>query len=172
MTFFVAQIIGVVTIPIEIASMQFKNMKYILTAQCLSNFLIVVQYALLGGLSGAAVCIVATVQTLTLYIYRKKEKPFPTVLTGVFLFAYLLSSIVIFRTANDILSCAAAILFGISVAQTQSAKYRVFILVNSILWIIYDINTAAYTMIITHGIAVVSVIVGMMRLDTPKRSIG
>lgn len=166
MAFLIAQVIGIVATLIEIAIMQFKNMKYVLIGQCISNLLVVIQYALLGGMSGAAVCIIATFQTLILYAYRKKEKDFPIIFTGVFLIAYLLSSIIVFKSFIDIIACIAAILFGISVIQTQSSKYRIIILINSILWIVYDINTAAYTMIITHGIAVVSVIIGMIRLDT------
>lgn len=165
MAFLLAQIIGIMATVVEIVIMQFKNIKYILTGQCLSNFLIVIQYALLGGMSGAAVCVVATIQTLILYIYRKKEKHFPAALTILFLLLYLFSSLMTFKSPADILSCLAALLFAISVTQTESSKYRIIILINSILWIIYDINTKAFTMITTHAIAVVSVIIGMIRLD-------
>ena len=57
-------------------------------------------------------------------------------------------------------------LIGLSVVQSKSWKYRIIILANSLLWIVYDIIISApIPMVVTHGIAVVSVIVGMIRMD-------
>lgn len=64
----------------------------------------------------------------------------------------------------------AAVLFALSVVQTKAGKYRLIILVNSLLWIAYDIIISApVPMLVTHAIAVVSVIVGIIRLDLGKK---
>ena len=41
-------------------------------------------------------------------------------------------------------------------------------LVNSLLWITFDLCVSAYTAIITHGIILVSIIVGMIGIDSKK----
>lgn len=166
----VAFSISLAALILEIVIYQFKEMKAIVIGQCVSNFLILLTYALSDGLSGAAVCAVATVHTLLIYLlYQKKSKDIPVWFALAFVVVYLVCSAFTYKGVIDIIPAAAAALFAVSVVQTKSWKYRIIILVNSLLWIAYDIIISApVPMMVTHSIAVVSVIVGMIRLDAGR----
>ena len=168
-TFFLAQVIGVLVTVTSIVSVQFKNLRYILIGSVLSNLLVSLNYALLGGLSGAGVCILATVQTFWIYLYNRKEASFPLPLNLGFMAGYTIVSALSFNGVPSVLSCLAAYLYALAVAQSDSKMYRVFMLLNSFLWIAYDIYTRAYTTIFTHGFLVVSILLAMYRLDRKKQ---
>ena len=159
--------ISMAALILEIIIYQFKGMKAIVIGQCVSNLLILLTYALGDGLSGATMCAVATIHTFLIYwLYQKNNKK----ISGWFVIAsivvYLGCSVFTFKSLIDLIPTAAAVLFALSVVQSKSWKYRIIILVNSILWISYDIIISApIPMVITHGIAVVSVIIGMIRMD-------
>ena len=159
--------ISMVALILEIVIYQFKGMKAIVIGQCVSNFLILLTYALGDGLSGAAVCAVATIHTFLIYwLYQKNNKEISGWFVASFIVAYLVCSAFTYKDLIDLIPAMAAVLFALSVVQSKSWKYRIIILVNSLLWIAYDIIISApVPMLITHGIAVVSVIVGMLRMD-------
>lgn len=161
--------ISMVVLILEIVIYQFKGMKSIVIGQCVSNFLVLLTYALGDGLSGAAVCAVATLQTFLIYwFYQKNEKDIPQWFAVSFVAVYLICSAFTYKSPVDIIPIGAAVLFAVSVVQKTAWKYRVLMFVNCALWIGYDILIAApIPILITHGIGVVSVVVGMIRLDLP-----
>ena len=74
-----------------------------------------------------------------------------------------------YKTIIDIIPAIAAVLFAVSVVQSKSWKYRIIMFANSILWLLYDIIILApIPMLITHCTGVISVIVGIIRLDLWK----
>lgn len=168
--------ISVATLILEIALYQFKRMKTIVITQCVTNFLVVLTYALGDGLSGAAVCSVATVQTFLIYVlYQKNDREISKAFTGIFIAAYLVCSAFTFAGLIDIIPASAAVLFALGVVQSKAWKYRIIFFANCLLWIIYDIIIAApVPMLITHTMGVVSVVIGIIRLDlkewTKKKS--
>ena len=163
----VAFSISIAALILEIAIYQFKGMKAIVIGQCASNFLILLTYALGDGLSGAAVCAVATIHTFLIYwLYQKKDKDIPAWFVAAFVAVYIICSVFTYKGMIDLIPTAAAVLFALSVVQSKSWKYRIIILANSLLWIAYDvIISAPVPMLVTHAIAVVSVVVGIIRLD-------
>lgn len=162
--------ISVLALVLEIAIYQFKGMKAIVIGQCVSNFLILLTYFLGDGLSGAAVCAVATVHTfLIYYLYQKNDKSISSWFVWSFVIVYLVCSVVTYKSIIDIIPTIAAVLFALSVVQSKAWKYRIIIFANSILWISYDIIISApIPMLVTHCIAVISVVVGIIRLDICK----
>ena len=140
----VAFSISMLALILEIVIYQFKGMKSIVVGQCVSNFLILLTYALGDGLSGAAVCAVAMVHTFLIYfLYQKQDKKIPLRFASVFVVIYLACSIFTYKSIIDVVPIMAAVLFALSVVQTKAGKYRLIILVNSLLWIAYDIIISA-----------------------------
>lgn len=168
MNFYIAQLIGVVVAVIAIISVQFKNLRTILVSQIIVNILAALNYALLGGFSGAGVNILAIIQTIWIYFYTRKGKKFSLPAGVLCMAAYLLISIISFSGFPTILSCTAALLYALSVMQSSAKKYRFFCLFNSIVWIGYDIYTCAYTTIFTHGFLVISILIAIYRRDRRK----
>lgn len=84
-------------------------------------------------------------------------------LTAIFIVAYIVASLAVYRRSADILSGIAAVTFALAVAQSKAVDYRVLMSINSLLWIIYDLVIGAFTMIITHGLLLGSLIIAMIR---------
>lgn len=172
MNFIIGQIISFLALIIAVVIAQFKNVKHILLGQIASNLAVAVSFCFLGGMSGAWICIVAAVQTLIIYFANKHNlaKKKKDILSVLFAFAYIIGTAFVYQSWADIVSCACSLLYILAIIQTDTRKYRWFMAANSLLWIIYDINTAAYVNIITHGMLLVSLIIAMIRLDRKNAS--
>ena len=55
-------------------------------------------------------------------------------------------------------------------AQEKSSNYRVFMVLNGVLWSIYDVSVGAYTMILSHAVTAISATIGIIRLDLKKEN--
>ena len=62
-----------------------------------------------------------------------------------------------------------AVLFVLAIVQSESGKLRIIMMVNALLWIIYDYKTKAYTNILTHGLELLSILIAMVRLDRKSK---
>lgn len=167
-TFIAAQIIGILITVSSVIGMQFKDMKWVLMGQIVSNLLTALNLALLGGLSGAGICITATVHTVTVFLLKMKNRKFPAEMSIVFAAVYTLCSIAAYKSAFDILALVAALIYAMSVIQPRSSVCRIYLLINSLLWIIYDLSIGAYTTIITYVILITSIVIAMIRIDVKE----
>lgn len=171
MNFIIGQIISVISLIISSVCVQFKKLKHVLLGEMLSNTATALSFVFLGGLSGAWICIVAALQTWVMYLANKhnvsgKKRNF---LTVIFAAAYIAGTAYIYQGWNDVVSCTAALLYVMAIMQKDAAKHRLFMAMNSMLWIIYDLAVMAFVNVITHGTMLASLIIAMIRLDLKKR---
>lgn len=168
MEFLFSQVCGLIVSVAIVASMQFKDIRYALTCQLICNSVGALSYILVGGLSGCGIYIVALSQTIVYFIFRLKNKKAPTALAAVFLVLYVLCSMSTYKSPIDLLSAAAAICCALALAQEKASRYRSITLINGLIWVIYDLNVGAYTMILAHLATATSAAVGILRLDLKK----
>lgn len=173
MNFIIAQIIGIVTAVITIGCVQFKNEKILLIGYFLSNVLTATNCALLGGLAGAWICMVAAVQTLIVYFVNKKEpetaRKGRRIVALVFVIIYIIGTIIAFQGWPDLVVLGCAMLYTTTIVQENSSRMRTATAGNMVLWIIYDITIGAYTNIITHALTLISTLTAKWRLDRKKK---
>lgn len=169
--FILAQIVGVLTTVVAVATFQFKDVRHILLGNVLSNLMVALQFALLGGLSGAWICIVAALQTVVMYFLDKKENTgtLRRYLLLLFCAMYIAGTCIVYKGWGDIVSCVCALIYVVAILQTDSKSFRKCIFVNASLWIVYDIYTMAYASVLTHGMELVSIITAMLRMDRKKK---
>lgn len=169
MQFIIAQILGLVVAFISLGCVQFKSEKIILIGQFLSNFLTGISCALLGGLAGAWICILASVQTLIISFIGKNDKgnaqTKKNIVSLIFALAYIAGTLLTYQSWADFVVCICAMLFTLTIIQENSGKMRTVMIFNMALWVIYDFSIGAYTNIITHGSTMISVITAKLRLD-------
>ena len=124
---------------------------------------------LLGGFSGAGICLIAIIQSVVYFVlnYKKIEPPF--YVTIIFVCLFVSCSIIYYKSPIDLLSGGAAICFALSMAQKSSSKARIVYLLNPVFWTIYDVFTLAYVMIFIHGAIFVSTLFAIIRLDILKK---
>lgn len=165
--YIISQVISFVVWGINIAIAQMKDVKYVLLGEVIGNLLLGLSYTMLGGLSGGWVCLVAAVQTIILFFTNNKDisSKAKNVLLIVFAAIYVIGTVVVYQGWGDIISCACAIVYVLAIMQTDTAKYRKYKVLNSFLWTIYDIKIAAFASLLMHGSILISLVVGMIRLD-------
>lgn len=165
----ISQTCGLIVSAAAITSMQLKNIKLILLCLIICNGVGAASYILLGGLSGCGIYLVALVQTIVCFFFRLKDKKVHVWVVIFFLALYILCLAMAYKSPIDIISALAAVTCALSLIQEKPSRYRILMLMNGILWMIYDVNVSAYTMIISHIATTVSAGVGIIRLDLIKR---
>lgn len=169
--FIIAQAVGLLGTIATVATFQFKDKRHILLGNVVNNLLVALQFALLGGLSGAWVCIVGAVQTVVMYFVDRKPDAKKLWLCLLILFCamYIVGTCIVYQGWGDILTCVCALFYVLAILQKDSKGFRRYILVNASVWIVYDIYTLAFSGMLTHGLALVSILVAMVRLDFKKK---
>lgn len=168
--FVFSQICGLIVSLAAILSMQLKNIRWILVCLLICNGVGALSYILLGGLSGCGIYLVALLQAVIYYFFRVKDKKAPIVLSAVFLVAFLVCSLTTYKSPVDLISALAALTCALSLMQEKPSLYRVFMLFNGAIWMIYDISVGAYTMVISHIATTLSAGIGIVRLDLKKNN--
>jgi len=170
MNFIISQILGMIVSVAAIASMQMKGVVPVLVCQLVCNTLGAVSYILVGGLSGCGIYFVALLQTIIYFVIRQKEKNAPAYLAIIFVFAFLSCSVTTYQSPYDIFSAVAAVTCALALSQEKASAYRLFMLANGLIWVVYDVSVGAYTMIISHAVTAVSALVGIVRLDMGRKA--
>ena len=165
MEFWFSQICGIIVSIAAITSMQLKNIKHIMVCRLVCNGVGALSYILVGGLSGCGIYLVAVAQSVVYYFFRSKDKKAPLWIALIFICLYPLCSATTYKNPVDLISAMAALTCALSLIQEKPSRYRIFMLLNGIIWMIYDINVGAYTMIISHVATALSAGIGIIRLD-------
>lgn len=165
MEFFIAQGISVVNGILAVIMMQFKSMKKILTFQIICNLLTASSYFLLGGFSGAGICIIAIIQSVVMFIYNIKKINPHRIVIFAFIALYIGCSAFYYNSLIDICSALAAVCFAMSIVQTKASMSRLWYLFNPLCWLIYDIFTKAYGNLVLHLAVFISTLFGIIRND-------
>jgi hypothetical protein len=167
--FLLAQIFGIFSTFAAILCVQARTAGGVLLGQILANGFSGLSYGLLGSLSGAWVCILASVHSVLISFIRKldesRRNKLILLVSVVFAIAYVVGSIVTFTRWPDAISCVCALLFVLTIAQEDASKMRNVMLISMSLWVFFDISVGAYTNIITHASTIVSIITAKIRLD-------
>ena len=82
---------------------------------------------------------------------------------------YIVGTVFVYQNWGDIVSCAGVLLYLLAITQSQSSKYRRYICLNTLLWMIYDITILAFGSLIAHGVEFTSALIGIIRLDVRKK---
>ena len=173
--FLIAQSIGMVATVLGILCVQINAPGRILVLQLVTNALVILNYLLLGSYPGCALCGVAIVHVLYNYRYIRRGKTPPRRSLYLFFVPYIASvvltskALLSFRPTAaffiDLLPLGCALFFALAITQEHASRYRVFIGLNALLWLFYDFFSGAYTLMFTHGLTFLSVLIGIVRLD-------
>ena len=139
-----------------------KKMKTILAFNFTGNLLVGLSYFMVGGMSGAAICFVACVQVFINYIFDSKEKKVPVWLVVIYALAFLSVNLLTFASWYDVFALIAAVLFVVSVAQSDAKYYRILYFLNSTVWILYDFLAGAYGNLLTHIVLFIATLISII----------
>ena len=164
---FVLSTIGMICISVS-PLLKGKNMKLILLLAFSSNVLVATSYLLTGAFNGAATCYLGAAQTIINYFLERKNKPIPSWLVAVYAAAFVVANILVFSHVTDMIALVAAITFVFIISQKNGKQYRVWTIINTVLWVVYDLITRSYGPLSTHAILLMTSLVGMVMHDRKK----
>ena len=173
----IAQIIGIFGLIANSVAYQMRGKNAILFFQMLGSAIFTVNYILIGAYSGAILNAVAIIRAIV-YIYKDKFKAGHIAWLMGFSTIYVLSYVAVFTilgkepTANnlilEVLPVVAMIVVTISYRSKSAKTVRALGMINSPLWLIYNIANVAIGAIISGIINIVSIVIGIIRYDIRK----
>lgn len=147
-----------------------KNLKLILVFLVCANLLYAFSYLAEGkGINGSAAGFLGAAIAGLNFIFESKGKPVPKWLVAVYfvvaITVQLLVAEITYLTAI-IVGAVAAFLMG--VLQPNGKMYRIWALLNIVLWVVYDILSKSYALLPVHSIQALTVVIGMLVHDRKK----
>lgn len=169
MTFIIAQILGVMVTIMSVATPHLKKMYLVLIFELGMNFLTAIQYWISGGVSGAYLCLVASLHIVILMLIdeftatniRKKKYS----ISVMFALIYSIIALYTYNSFIDLVPLLSSVLFVISVFQADVKSYTTVMMIKSFTCGIYDISTRAYSSILTRAIQIASGFISIYRLN-------
>ncbi len=148
-----------------------KNMKLILLLVFLTNVLLGTSYILTGAFNGVATCCIGAVQTIINYLFERKNKSIPVWLIVLYAVAFIVANLLVFTRITDGIALLAALMFVMSISQKSGKQYRLWTLVNTVLWIVYDFITLSFGPLSTHIIQLTMLLFGIIMHDRKKNAV-
>ena len=155
-----------------------KNMKLILFLVCCGNAFVGIAFLLEGkGLNGAASCFVGAAVTIINYFFEVKGKKVPKALTIAYGLIFTVVNIIVSGGFKDTdatgiicgaVAIAACWMFCMCIGQENGAKYRFWTILNMALWLIYDVLSSSYSVLVSHALQLLFPIVGKILFDRKK----
>ncbi len=146
-----------------------KNMGLTLLLVFLSNTFVGMSYIFTGAFNGTVSCYVGATQTIVNYFFQRKNRPFPWWLIATYALAFAIVNILVFTTVTDIFALLACFSFVMSICQKNGKAYRIWSLVNTSFWIVYDLFNLSFGPLGTHAILFATVIFGIIMHDIKKQ---
>jgi len=144
-------------------------MKLILMLVFITNALIATSYLLTGAYNGAASCCVGAAQSIINYFYERKNKPLPAWLICLYALAFIVVNLLVFSHITDLIAMIASLTFIMGISQKNGKKYRIWTLVNTVLWLTYDLVNLSFGPLTTHLIQLTTVFLGMVMHDRKSK---
>lgn len=138
MTYYVAQVLGILVTIGVIVTLQLKKKKQMLVVSVLVNAMSAANILLLDEFnSGVIVCGVAVFQLLLSIIHEYKGTQPSRAEQIVFLVLYVTGGVLGYHSPVDLLSIVAAVFYMLAVFQKKEQNIRIMLLVNLSLWTVY-----------------------------------
>ena len=170
----IAQIVGIFAMTFNILSYQQKTQKGAIAFQLGGSILFAVNYLMLGALVGGILNAVGIVRALVFLNREKTKATHPAWLAGftlVYLASYVLTFTVFgkdptaFNLIVEFLPVIGMTATTISFRLSDAKAIRKYGLISSPSWLIYNIANFAIGAICCEVLSLISIVIGMIRLD-------
>lgn len=169
-----AQVVGIIAVTIFVLSYLQKSRRNIIILNVTSRILYILQYLLLGAISGAALDILGAVASV---VAGKKDSPFikrhkkliMILIDGAIIIAGL-AICIINKNPLDLLPIAGVLLHTGAFWMSDERIIRRISLVGSPCWLAYNLASRAYGSAVGDTLSICSIIVAMIRYRKREKS--
>lgn len=165
--YLLAQILGFVGMAFIMVGMQQKKYGHIVVCENINNALCALHYILLGGYTGMCICFASCI-TNTVYWYRNKKGKSNFVYQIVFGILFVLLSLFSWHSIYSVFILIAKLISSVSLGINNPRIIRRLKLISFPCWLIYDIHIGSLSGIVGDVMSIVSVLIGIIRLDILK----
>ena len=175
----VTQIIGIVAAFFSVMSFQQKTQKKIVAMQLIASSFWTLHFFRLGAYTGCFLNLIAATRDVVFHRREKKwaASPIWIYVVGIASAGVCLLSFTLFdvefsfeRLVIELLPVLGMIASTIAMRLKEASKVRLFSFISSPLWLIYNIINASLGGIVTESISIISIIIGILRLDIKRKS--
>lgn len=169
--FIIAQIIGLIIVILSLIGLQQKSGERFLFYQITINLLYVVQYILLGAITGAVICVISTIRCIIFWKYKKENRKTPICFLILFIVLSIISSIITSTSIFDYILTIGTIIFTYALWQDNMKIMRIGSILSVLSYIVYNLIFRAYTAMILDGIDFFNLSIAIYRNDIIDRNI-
>ena len=163
----IPQIVGLLAVALFLMSYQMKRRGGIIAMNLTSRILYVVQYLLLGAISGAVLDILGSAASL---IAGKRDAPFVKkhvrfifILTNLVIVAAGVTIAIINRSLLDLLPILGVLLHTGAFWLTRERVIRIVSLIGSPFWLVYNVASRAYGSALGDLLTMGSIVIALLK---------
>ena len=172
-----AQLLGFAGMTLNLISFQLRRQKDLIRVQFFSSIVFCLHYLLLGAVTG---CVLNLVGICRAYVYSNKEKPWANhkywlyLFIGAYFAVYVLTFAVLGKEVTaynlliELLPVIGMTCSTIGFYLESAAKVRRLSLMNAPTWLTYNIFNRSIGGALTEIFCLISVVVGIIRLDIKR----
>ena len=143
--FLLAQILGIIGFILAVVGSNELTTKKVFKYNILCNIFYTIQYALLGGYSGAICCFIAIIRDI---IFSRFKKKIPLYLLLIYIVIVILINYSFIHNVFDIIPVLNIIAFAIALWSKDILNIKIIGAFTCFLGVIYDFKEKAFTTII------------------------
>ncbi len=161
-TYLIAQILGVLALLCMAVSYFQRNKTVFFTIQTLGNLFTVLSFFVQGEYFASIGCVIATIRTGIFSIFSKKQKEVPWWLVFVLCGATIVSCVLLWKSALDLIFMFGLIIFTLSFKVKDGRKMRYLLLIPNTMYCIFEFFSKSYAVLVSTVIELISLIVSII----------
>ena len=165
----IIQLFGVLGSLFMVLSFWQKNKKNMLIFLMFDNLFYIVQYILLGALSGAIVNVIGFFRVLLFRKIEKNNNSKSNLILCIILLLYIVSGIFTYSGINSLILIFVSIFYSFVLWQDKPSQIRIGSIIMLLIWCIYNIGVGAYASAIFDGILFILAFISFIKIDILKK---
>lgn len=168
MNFLIAQLMGLVGLIYSIVSMYKEDRRTVLILVTITNSFYLLQYSLLGAISGIIITLIAVIRGIIFYHYDKQNKNTPLFILLILIVLLTILSYFNYKDLYSLLTLFAGISYTYGVWQNNLKIFRITALIAPICFIIYNIHVLAYAGSFAPLVEAIMALIAIIKIDVLK----
>ncbi len=172
MSFYLAQVCGIIVFILTVISVHFKTKEKIVMCFVFANIVVAIQYFLLNAITGAVVSVLNAIRCLVFYYFKKKDKKPSLIVLLIFEIIAIVSGIFSWQNMWSIIPIIVTVIYTYGLWQDNVNVIRITAGLAGFGWAIYNIIVMAYVGAIQEISQLISSIIALIRTRKDSNKAG